>query len=150
MTNDVKASESHVSATLCRYVTCTHSVEEIDIKVESSLEPGNNTQSRILAVFSYVILMLYRRSDPSAAAKASTPGQALPSIQGLAAMVRISTKFRGVLNHFLWKEAVTVKMCRFSFSTSTVSLFPCVFVCSLRRTKQISFCRWWRILDPSP
>lgn len=65
-----------------------HSVEEIDVQRESNLEPGgNNTHSRILTVFSYVLLMLYRRSNSFAAAKASPPGKPLPSLASLASMV---------------------------------------------------------------
>ncbi|CAM9683379.1 unnamed protein product, partial [Sphacelaria rigidula] len=61
-------------------------VEEIDVPNQTNPEPGSDTHSRILAVFSYVLLMLYRRSNPMAAAKASSGGKSLPSLASLASM----------------------------------------------------------------
>lgn len=74
------------------FLFSSNRVEEIDVLAESSPEPGSNPHSRILAVFSYVLLMLHRRSHPVTATKASPQGKAVPSLTCLAAMVRDITK----------------------------------------------------------
>ncbi|CAN0412835.1 unnamed protein product, partial [Hapterophycus canaliculatus] len=72
------------------HVSCNNEirVEEIDLHAESNPEPGRGSLSRIIALFSHVLLQLYRKTDPAAAAKASaTLKKPLPTIATLSTMV---------------------------------------------------------------
>lgn len=64
-------------------------VEEIDLRAEASPEPNGGSLSRIIAIFSHVLLQLYRKGNPEAAAKASSRQSVLPSTATLAAMVSV-------------------------------------------------------------
>ena len=62
-------------------------MEEIDLRAEASPEPSGGSLSRIIAIFSHVLLQLFRKGNPEAAAKASSRQKILPSTATLAAMV---------------------------------------------------------------
>lgn len=74
-------------------VRSSRSVEETEILAGTNPDPGTKTQSRILAVFSHVLLMLHRRCNPVEAAKALSQGKVQPSLARLAAMVSLPPRF---------------------------------------------------------
>ncbi|CBJ27453.1 conserved unknown protein [Ectocarpus siliculosus] len=69
------------------HVTCNKEIrpEEVDLRGETNPEPGGGSLSRIIALFSHVLLQLYRKTDRVEAARAS-PQQPVPTMATLGAM----------------------------------------------------------------
>lgn len=122
-------------------------VNEIDVKAETSPEPGSNTLSRILAVFSHVLLMLYRRSNPEAAAKTS-PQKTLPSIASLASMVRESECPPYFLNCGSLVVFLGVARLFLAYTTVTPGCSVVTQIFSAVDSKaDMSFCFMWTCVD---
>ncbi|CAN0350008.1 unnamed protein product, partial [Ectocarpus fasciculatus] len=69
------------------HVTCNNEIkpEEVNLQAETNPEPGGGSLSRIIALFSHVLLQLYRKTDREAAARAS-PRKPMPTMATLGAM----------------------------------------------------------------
>ncbi|CAM9268884.1 unnamed protein product [Ectocarpus sp. 6 AP-2014] len=69
------------------HVTCNNEIrpEEVDLRAETNPEPGGGSLSRIIALFSHVLLQLYRKTDRVEAARAS-PQQPVPTMATLGTM----------------------------------------------------------------
>lgn len=69
---------------------CQIRPEEVDLRAETNPEPGRGSLSRIIALFSHVLLQLYRKTDRVEAARAS-PQKPVATLAKLGAMVRTKT-----------------------------------------------------------
>ena len=62
-------------------------VEEIDLRAESNVEPGGSSLPRVIALYSNIMLQLYRKANPELTATAGPSCSPMPAMAALGAMV---------------------------------------------------------------